>query len=124
MLKKYGAPVKDLLKFYCSVIRSVLEYGDILWHGGLTLSQSQDIERIQKRALRIITPDLSYEDALVSSKLLPLHQRRNIHCSDLKLKTCPPRHINYTTFSWPLFKKFFQKEIFGTTTPPRRRLFR
>jgi hypothetical protein len=34
-------------KFYCSVIRSVLEYGDILWHGGLTLSQSQDIERIQ-----------------------------------------------------------------------------
>ena len=63
-------------KFYCSVILSVLEYGDILWHGGLTLSQSQDIERIQKRALRIITPDLSYEDALASSKLLPLNQRR------------------------------------------------
>ena len=83
MLKKYCAPVKDLLKFYCSVIRSVLEYGDILWHGGLTLSQSQDIERIQKRALRIITPDLSYEDALASSKLRPHNQRRDIHCSDL-----------------------------------------
>jgi hypothetical protein len=41
VLKKYGAPVKDLLKFYCSVIRSVLEYGDILWHGGLTLSHAK-----------------------------------------------------------------------------------
>jgi hypothetical protein len=64
VLKKYDAPVKYILKFYCSVIRSVLEYGDILWQGGLTLSQSQDIERIQKSDLRIITPDLSYEDAL------------------------------------------------------------
>ena len=92
VLKKYGAPVKDLLKFYCSVIRSVLEYGDILWHGGLTLSQSQDIERIQKRALRIITPDLSYEDALVSSKLLPLKQRWDIHCIDLIKKMSSPSH--------------------------------
>jgi hypothetical protein len=78
------------------VIRSVLEYGDILWHGGLTLSQSQDIERIQKRALRIITPDLSYEDALASSKLLPFNQRRDIHCIDLiKKMSSPSRKLHY-----------------------------
>jgi hypothetical protein len=51
VLKKYGAPVKDLLKFYCSVIRLVLEYGDILWHGGLTLSQSRDILKESKNVL-------------------------------------------------------------------------
>ena len=41
------------LQFYCSVIRPTLEYGDVLWHGGLTNSQSENIERIQKRAFRI-----------------------------------------------------------------------
>jgi hypothetical protein len=74
------------------VIRSVLEYGDILWHGGLTFSQIQDIEIIQKRALRIFTPDLSYEDALASSKLLPLKQRRDIHRIDLIKKMSSPSH--------------------------------
>ena len=34
----------------CYILRTYIE--------GLTLSQSQDIERIQKRALRIITPNL------------------------------------------------------------------
>jgi hypothetical protein len=100
--KKYGASAKDLLKFYCSVIRSVLDYGaDILWHGGLTLSQSKDIERIQKRALRIITLDLSYDDALASSKLLPLNRRRNIHCNDLIKKMFSPSHrLHYLVITW------------------------
>ena len=30
VLKRYGAPTQDLLRFYCSVIRSILEYGDVL----------------------------------------------------------------------------------------------
>jgi DNA-directed RNA polymerase subunit H (RpoH/RPB5) len=54
VIKKYGAPAHDMLQFYCSVIRSSLEYGDVLWHGSLTNAQSADLERIQKRALRII----------------------------------------------------------------------
>ena len=96
MLKKYGAPAKDLLSFYCSVIRSVVEYGDILWHGGLTLLQSHDIERIQKRALRIIVPHLKYEEALTTFKLTSSKERREKHCVKLIKQMSGPSHkLNY-----------------------------
>ncbi len=36
VLKSYGALEKDLITFYTSVIRSVLEYGAQVWHGSLT----------------------------------------------------------------------------------------
>ena len=59
VLKSYGAPEKDLMAFYTSVIRSVLEYGAQVWHGSLTGEQCYDIERIQKRALRITSANLT-----------------------------------------------------------------
>ena len=78
--------------FYCSVIRSVLEYGGILWHGGLTSLQSQDIEIIQKRALSIIAPDLYYEDALATFKLHYLKERQELHCIELIKQMSSPLH--------------------------------
>jgi len=35
-------------------LRPVLEYGCVVWHHGLTVAQSQKLESLQKRALRII----------------------------------------------------------------------
>ena len=49
LLKNYGAPAKDSLEFYGKIIRPVLEYGDVIWSGGLTAKQRPNIERIQKR---------------------------------------------------------------------------
>jgi hypothetical protein len=48
--------MEDLKAFYTGVIRSVLEYGAQIWNGSITGEQSNDIERLQKRALRIILP--------------------------------------------------------------------
>ena len=96
VLKKYAARAKDLLSFYCSLIQSVLEYGDILWHGGLTLLQSHDIERIQKRALRIIVPHLKYEEALTTFKLTSSKERREKHCVKLIKQMLDMSHkLNY-----------------------------
>jgi hypothetical protein len=61
---------------YCAIIRSVLEYACAVWHSGFTTAQSLDIERVQKRCLRIIFPDLSYSDALLISGLERLTARR------------------------------------------------
>jgi hypothetical protein len=61
ILKNYGVLTKDLLAFYNSIIRSVLEYGDDLWSGCLTAKQRCNIERIQKRAFRIIYPGQDYQ---------------------------------------------------------------
>lgn len=75
-LVKSGVSLKDIVCIYCSLIRSILEYGCAVWHPGLTVSQSKDIERIQKRCLRIIYHDLSYQEALVQSGLESLSSRR------------------------------------------------
>ena len=62
VLKSYNAPVQDLKLFYTSVIRSILEYCAQVWHGNLTKDQSRDLERIQKRAVRIIFPGLTFDE--------------------------------------------------------------
>ena len=38
-----------------------------IWHAGLTSGESDLLEQIQKRALRIIYPDIRYIDALDES---------------------------------------------------------
>jgi len=55
-LKRARVPHAQLLHFYISVIRPVLEYAVPVWHHLLTKSQTNSIESVQKRALRIIYP--------------------------------------------------------------------
>lgn len=69
-------------------IRPLLEYCDIIWHSSVTASQSSMIERIQKRARRIILGSKStnkyYNTALTmltTCKLEPLTAKRaERHC--------------------------------------------
>ena len=78
-LKKCGLTDRQLILVYCSIIRSVLEYASTAW-AGLTQYLSDQIESIQKRALKIIFPSLCYEDALKKSSLILLCQRREDAC--------------------------------------------
>jgi len=45
---------KNLLCFYKSVTCSAVEYGCVVWHHNLTTAQSDQLEALQKCALRII----------------------------------------------------------------------
>ncbi len=54
LLRRAGASRKDMLTFYKAVIRSVMEYACPVWHTGLTADQSDRIEAIQRRALRMV----------------------------------------------------------------------
>ena len=58
---------------------SVLEYSSPVG-AGLTQYLSDQIESVQKRALKIIFPFMSYEDALKKSGLINLCQRREDAC--------------------------------------------
>ena len=49
-----GVELEDLIHFYFSVVRPVLEYACPSWHTGLTRDQSDRLETVQKRALSII----------------------------------------------------------------------
>ena len=60
--KRCGVPPADLLKVYFALIRSVLEYCCPVWHNALPVKLLDSIvERVQKRALRIIFPALHYQ---------------------------------------------------------------
>ena len=75
-LVRAGVRDRDIITIYCSIIRSVLEYACPVWHPGLTQKQTSDIERVQKRCLKLIYPHLSYSDALEISGLEKLETRR------------------------------------------------
>ena len=92
VLKKYNAPIEDLKAFYTSVIRSTLEYCAYIWHANLTYQQTREIERIQKRAFRIILPELSYEEALEKCNLKTLEDRRVDMCINLITTLRDPGH--------------------------------
>ena len=47
-----------------------------VYHDGLPEYLSNDLKRIQKRAMHIIYPSLSYHAALLTAELVPLSQRR------------------------------------------------
>ena len=56
VLRKYAAPVEDMLTIFQTYIRPILEYACAVWHPGLTKQQSYQIERIQKRSCKIMNP--------------------------------------------------------------------
>ncbi len=83
----------DILTIYCSVIRSVLEYACPVWHPVLTQKQSDEIERVQKRVLRLIYPDLSYNQALATTGLTKLQIRRENQTRDLFNEIKDQQHV-------------------------------
>jgi hypothetical protein len=63
-LKRNGASVDDMVHFYQTVIRPVLEYACPAWHTSLTAEQHNKLESIQKRALKIIYGQSSHYDEI------------------------------------------------------------
>ena len=53
-LVQFGVPVVDLIQIYTLYIRSILEQSCQVWHSSLTQENRQDLERVQKNALKII----------------------------------------------------------------------
>jgi hypothetical protein len=70
-------------RFNISAIRPILEYGAQVWHGDLTKAQSSSVEKVQRRALRIIYSEKKYEKSLLEAGMHTLEQRRNTMCIDL-----------------------------------------
>ena len=48
LLKRARVPFKDIIKFYCSTIRPVLDYASPVSHYALPAYLNDDIERVQK----------------------------------------------------------------------------
>jgi len=92
-LVRIGVNCKDIVTVYCAVMRSVLEYACVVWHPGLTSTESGEIERVQKRVLRTIFPHLRYKDALVAASLERLDVRRESMVRTIFQEVKNPTHV-------------------------------
>ena len=73
--KKSHVAKRELLLLYITCIRSILEYGNPLFHRDLPSCPYEDLEILQKRAMKIRHPELSYARALELSGLLTQYHR-------------------------------------------------
>ena len=77
-LKAFKVARQDLVKIWTTFIRPIAEYVAPLWHSSLTIVERVKIERLQKRALRIIMGSgyPGYDNALDVLNLPTLKARR------------------------------------------------
>ena len=79
----------DLKIIYVSFIRSLLEQACTVWHSGLTDEKRNDLERVQKCALKIIFKNSykNYQNALNILELESLENRREFLCLQFAKKS-------------------------------------
>ena len=85
-LKRNGVGLEDLIHFYHTVIRPVLEYACPVWSTSITYDQSARLELVQKRALSIIFNMSVFENYLqfcLSNGLETLANRRYNLCKKI-----------------------------------------
>ena len=87
-ISTFGASWSDLKNIYVLYIRSLLEQSCTVWNSGLNEENIQDLERIQKSALKIILGDQykSYDQALNLLELENLSDRRESLCLEFAKK--------------------------------------
>ena len=76
-LKSLGMPQRELRSIFTIFILPKLTYASPAWSSSLTLTQHRQLEKVQKRAVRIILGEsyVSYEEALATLDLSPLSAR-------------------------------------------------
>jgi len=54
LLKRSEITSDDLVYYYKTVIRLLMEYACVVWHSSITAKQRDQLEEIQRRAVRVI----------------------------------------------------------------------
>ena len=103
-LKELGAEPPELIDMYTKQCRTILEYAVPAWQGSITMQEKQDIERVQKVALRIIFGDQyeTYSNALKLAKLDTLETRKTNIC--IKFAMVAEKHSKHKNWFKPKLK--------------------
>ena len=116
--------IKHVLKqIYYSRIRCKLEQSAAVWSSSLTKKNSDDLERVQKSAIRIILgkPYESYSQTLKELVIMRLSERREIIClkfakNSLRLdnfKRLFPEHVKLHDMKTRKKKKYEVSKCYG-----------
>ena len=103
-LKILGAKKEAVLQVYIKQVRCALEFSVPAWQGGLTVSDKNDLERVQKCAVRIILgyQYSSYSTALSTLGLETLETRRIQLCLNFALRA--ETHPKFSSWFVPTVK--------------------
>ena len=103
-IKKAGMSKDDMINVFNTIIRPVCDFASVTYHSMLTLEQSEEIERVQKRAMRIILGwDTNYRELIDTGKVESLKKRRERMTLNFAKKT----------ESNPRFKKWFPRRNYN-----------
>ena len=82
-LKRAKVPCNDLGLFDITCVRSVLDYAIPVYYYSLPKYLVNELEPVQKRALKIMSPSLSYGEALTHMEIAPLSVHHSNICATL-----------------------------------------
>ena len=87
-ISEFGALQNDMKDIFILFVRSILEVSSCVWHSSLTEENIDDLERVQKSALRIILKEKykTYTNALNVLELDTLFNRREQLCLEFAQK--------------------------------------
>ena len=121
--KRAGILNDRLKEVYCAMTRSLLEYSANVFHSQLNISQSKQLENIQKRCLKAIYGyDLKYSELLRISGLNTLQDRRIESFRKFTIKTSknpkyshwfPKREVQRPT---RLYEPYQEETAVGSTS--------
>ena len=85
----FGASMREMKEIYFAFVRSHLEKSATVWHSSLTEKNKNDLERVQKTAVKIIlgNQNLSYKQGLLKLDIDYLSTRREKLCLDFAIKS-------------------------------------
>ena len=88
-LYSFNVPKEDLVNIYVLYIRSLVEQNVAVWNHTITQEETEDIERVQKVAVKMILKEnyTNYNDAMNLLGLENLESRRSSLCLKFA-KTC------------------------------------
>ena len=86
-MKNLGLDTFTLVDYYIKEVRVHLELAVPVWHSGLTLKLSSDIERVQRVAVSIMVDNTPYDQACTILGLKPIYIRRHELCERFAVQT-------------------------------------
>ena len=101
LLKRCSIPTDKLVRVFITCIRPVLEYSNEVWHYSLPQYLSDEIERIQRRARRIIFPELKYSEAMDRANVVTLFQEEIVSVQDFGIRFIVTHPTSFKVLTLP-----------------------
>ena len=94
---KFTKESSDLKSIYLTFIRPVLEQSAPVWHSSLSQENINDLERIQKSAVRLIMGKrhVNYESSLLKLNLQKLTKRREDLSMNFAIRTIMNKKVRH-----------------------------